>query len=136
MPSEEAQALAYGAEAEYWDGLLAGELRLQKCAGCGSWHWPAVFRCAGCGSWDHVWEAVELTGTVYSWTRSWHPFGGLEDISKPFLIAVVELAGGGHARLMGIVDDTPEVHIGQKVYGQISTTKCAAQTVPSIRWSV
>lgn len=135
MPSAAAAALSVGAESEYWDGLLAGELRLQRCAGCRAWHWPAVFRCAACGSWEHLWEPVALTGNVYSWTRNWHPFGGLEALEKPFVIAVVALGGGGGARLVGIMDDPGDVHIGQTVRGRITTTQFAADTVPSIRWS-
>lgn len=136
MPSAAANALSVGAEAEYWDGLLCGELRLQRCASCKAWHWPAVFRCAGCGSWEHAWEAVALAGNLYSWTRSWHPFGGLEAIDKPFVIAVVKLTGGGGARLIGIMDDPGAVHIGQSVSGRITTTKFADETIPSIRWSI
>lgn len=135
MPSDAAIALASGAEAEYWDGLLAGELRLQRCASCNVWHWPAAFRCAECGSWDHVWEPVALSGKVYSWTRSWHPFGGLEAIGKPFVIAVVQMEGGGKARLIGIMDDPGEVRIGQSVTGRITTTEFAGGSVPSIRWA-
>ena len=136
VASPAAIALSVGAEADYWDSLLAGELRLQRCAACKAWHWPAVFRCAGCGSWDHVWEQVGLTGKVYSWTRSWHPFGGLEAIEKPFVIAVVQLDGGGGARLVGIMDDPGEVRIGQAVNGRITQTPLGAETVPSIRWSI
>lgn len=135
MPSAAATALSVGAEAEYWDGLLAGELRLQRCAGCKAWHWPAVFRCARCGSWEHEWEPVALTGTVYSWTRSWHPFGGLETIEKPFVIAVVALEGGGGARLVGIMDDPGKVRIGQAVRGRITSSPFGAGNIPSIRWS-
>lgn len=135
MASTDATALSVGAEAEYWDGLLSGELRLQRCAGCSTWHWPAVFRCAGCGSWEHVWETAALTGKVYSWTRSWHPFGGLEAIDKPFVIAVVQLDRAGQARLVGIMDDPGEVSIGQPVRGRITTTPFGDATVPSIRWS-
>lgn len=136
MTRPQAAALAIGAEGAYWDGLLAGELRLQKCAGCRTWHWPAVFRCAECGSWEHVWEQVGLTGRVYSWTRNWHPFGGLEAIEKPFVIAVVQLEGGGGARLVGIMDDPGDVRIGQDVSGRIESTPVGVGTVPSIRWSI
>lgn len=135
MVSDKAAALATGAEAEYWEGLMAGELRLQRCTGCGAWHWPAVFRCAGCGSWEHAWEAVALNGTVYSWTRSWHPFGGLEAIDKPFVIAVVQLEGGGNARLVGMMDDPGDVRIGQKVSARIESVPFGDKDVPSIRWS-
>lgn len=135
MASAAAVALSVGAEAEYWDGLLAGELLLQRCADCRAWHWPAVFRCAACGSWEHIWEKAALTGQVYSWTRSWHPFGGLEAIDKPFVIAVVQLDGGGRARLVGIMDDPGGVRIGQPVTGRITATPFGDGAVPSIRWS-
>lgn len=135
MPSDRAATLAIGAEAEYWDGLFAGELRLQRCGKCRKWHWPAVFRCADCGSWDHVWEAVSLHGTIYSWTRTWHPFGGLEALDKPFVIAVVQLNGGGGARLAGIMNDAGDVRIGQSVQGSISSTPFAGGDIPAIRWS-
>jgi hypothetical protein len=135
MTVEDAKALASGAEADYWAGLAEGELRLQKCAACGTWHWPAVFRCAECGSWDHDWEPVELSGAIYSWTRTWHPFGGLEEIEKPFVISVVQLDGGGQARLVGIMDTPDDVRIGQKVTGHIATTIYAGRSVPSIRWT-
>lgn len=134
MPSSAATAYSVGAEAEYWDALLAGELRLQRCAGCKTWHWPAVFRCAECGSWEHEWEPVALTGKVYSWTRTWHAFGGIESIGKPFVIAVVALEGGGGARLVGIMDDPGDVHVGQPVRGRITTTPFGAEQIPSIRW--
>ncbi len=135
MPSQTAKALASGAEAEYWDGLLAGELRLQRCRACKKWHWPAVFRCAACGSWEHDWESVALAGKIFSWTRSWHPFEGLERIEKPFVVAVVELEGGGNARLVGIMDGPDDVRIGQNVTGRIAETVFQDQVVPAIRWA-
>tara|TARA_R110002072_G_scaffold93924_6_gene208002 strand:- start:4232 stop:4642 length:411 start_codon:yes stop_codon:yes gene_type:complete len=134
MARLETDALATGADSPYWDGLLAGELRLQQCAGCQSWHWPAVWRCSDCGSWDHVWSHVEPAGTIYSWTRTWHGFGGLEGISKPFVIAVVELADAGGVRLIGILDAPGEIHIGQDVSGTITTTPYGSNEVPAIRW--
>ena len=134
MISLKTDALATGADAPYWDGLLAGELRLQKCTGCNRWHWPAVWRCSDCGSWEHAWQGVEPSGKVYSWTRTWHAFGGLEGITKPFVIAVVELAAAGGARLTGIMDDPGKVEIGQSVSGMITSTPFGNSLVPAIRW--
>ena len=135
MPSQRAEELASGAEAEYWDGLLSGDLRIQRCASCGKWHWPAVWRCASCGSWEHRWESVPLEGRVFSWTRTWHPFGGLEALEKPFLTGVIELKGADGARLMGIIEEDDAVAIGDVVTGKISENVCFDNVVPTIRWS-
>lgn len=131
-----ASELATGAEAPFWQGLLDGKLALQRCKGCKSWHWPAVWRCSACGSWEHVWEDVAMRGEIYTWTRNWHPFGGLEALEKPFVIVVVKLDGAHGARLMGILDgETTDVAIGQKVTGRVAQTPYADRSVPAIRWS-
>ena len=56
-------------------------------------------------------------------------------LEKPFVIAVVQLKGGGGARLVGIMDDPGEVRIGQSVTGRTTTTIHAGEPVPAIRWS-
>lgn len=124
-----------GADGPYWDGLASGRLMLPRCSGCSRWHWPAVWRCADCGSWDHEWQQVEPAGQVYSWTRNWHPFGGLESLSLPFLIGVVALEAAGGARLMGLVEEAAgPVKIGAPVTGTFATTVYAGRSVPAIHW--
>lgn len=133
----DAAQFTVGAERPYWEGLLDGKLRLQKCATCATWHWPAVWRCSACGSWEHAWADVAMHGEIYTWTRNWHAFGGIEDLAKPFVIAVVKLDGGGGARLVGIVDDNPSaVRIGASVTGHVATTPYAGSSVPAIRWTL
>ena len=132
-----ASALATGAEAGYWEGLEAGKLCLQKCAKCGAPHWPAVWRCSDCGSWEHVWGDVAMRGEIYTWTRNWHPFGGLEHLAKPFVIVVVSIENGGGARLMGILEgDAPDIAIGRKVTGQAVRTPYGDRDMPTIRWTL
>jgi uncharacterized protein len=129
--------LAVGAEAPYWDALLAGRLALQKCAQCDVWHVPAVWRCSACGSWEHVWEDVPMRGEIFTWTRSWHRFGGQEEMATPFIAVVVKLEGANGARVMGLLDtDTPGVAIGAKVTGARADTVYAGNSVPSIRWTL
>jgi uncharacterized OB-fold protein len=77
---------------------------------------------------------VPLQGRVYSWTRTWHDFGGLERLDKPFVIAVVQLDGGGNARLLGMVEGNAEVAIGDLVTGAIAETPWGEASVPAIRW--
>lgn len=124
-----------GADAPYWDGLADGRLMLPRCGGCGHWHWPAVWRCAACGSWDHEWHHVEPAGRIYSWTRNWHPFGGLESLKLPFLTGVVALEAAGGIRLMGLIEEAgAPVKIGAPVTGTFATTDYAGRAVPAIHW--
>ncbi len=127
---------ATGAEAPYWEALADGVLALQKCAQCQRWHWPAVWRCGDCGSWEHVWEAVEPTGRVFSWTRTHHKFDGLESLPTPFVIAVVELPKAGGVRLTGLMKDNPaHIHIGADVRGVPGSTVYAGAAVPAWHWA-
>lgn len=132
-----AGALAVGAESPYWEALLDGRLALQKCAQCGVRHTPAVWRCSACGSWEHVWEDVPMRGRIFTWTRNWHRFGGQEALDLPFITVIVELDGGGGARVMGLLDKgSAEIAIGARVTGVRADTSYADRTVPSIRWSL
>lgn len=125
-----------GAEGPYWEGLAEGRLVLQRCAGCGTWHWPAVWRCGDCGSWDHGWHEQPLNGTIFTWTRTHHAFGGTEGIERPFVTALVTL-DSVPVRLQGLIEG-PEtgVQIGAAVTGRITTTPFGDAQIPSIRWSL
>lgn len=133
----DAHTLAVGAEAPYWQGLNDGRLVLPRCKGCGRWHWPAVFHCPACGSWEMAWEDVEPRGAIYSWTRNWHRFGGLEALDIPFITATVALPQAGGIRLMGLVEPgDAEIAIGMAVAGQFSTTRCFGSDIPAIHWRI
>jgi uncharacterized protein len=123
-----------GADARYWQALSQGHLELPRCHGCGRWHWPAVFRCGACGSWDQVWHEVPLAGTVFSWTRSWHPFAGTEGIGHPYVSVVVELQSAG-CRLLGLLEGAEEsLRIGSAVRGHIGETPIGDRHIPGLRW--
>ena len=127
--------MSEGADRRYWDGLRAGRLQLPQCSGCGRWQWPAVWRCAECGSWDQTWCDVPITGTVYTWTRNWHAFAGLEGIDIPFVTVVVELAEAGGQRLNGLLrGDETDLRLGAPVAGEVADTTFGETTVPAIHW--
>ncbi len=128
------ETLTTGADGPYWQGLAQGELRLPRCANCGAWHWPAVFRCASCGGWEMEWPVIEPRGTVYSWTRTWHEFPGLEGLAPPFISATVEIANAGGLRLMGLFTDA-DISIGLPVSGVFATTRCFEADIPALHWS-
>jgi uncharacterized OB-fold protein len=49
---------------EFWDGLARGQLRLQRCAACGTRRFPVAPVCHRCRSFDHTWEPVAPEGRV------------------------------------------------------------------------
>lgn len=128
---------ATGADGPYWNALAQGRLELPRCSGCDHWHWPAVFRCGHCGSWEMKWEAVELRGRLFSWTRSWHAFGGSEGLGVPYVSLIVELPQAGDRRVLGVLlGDDAGLAIGASVIGETSTTPFENKSIPSLRWRI
>ena len=125
-----------GAEGRYWDALLEGHLELPRCKSCDHWHWPAVWRCGECGSWDQEWVEQLLTGTIFSWTRTHHAFGGTEGIEKPF-VSVLATLDSVPVRLIGLLKgEETNLAIGAKVSGNIGKTQFGENQIPAIRWSL
>ena len=123
--------------APYWQGLEEGRLRLPRCAQCEHDQWPVVARCGTCGHWGSIWRDLPLTGTIFSWTRAWHPFGGTEGLPRPFVSLLAEIEDAGGTRLMGLlegVDDKDHVPIGAAVAGRIGQTSYGDEDVPVIIW--
>ena len=125
-----------GADGPYWRALSEGRLELPVCQGCGRWHWPAVWRCGDCGSWDHEWRPLAMRGALFTWTRTWHPFAGTEQIGVPFVPVVVTL-DAAPVRLTGLLVETDaDVKIGLAVEGVVSATRIGDDDLPAIRWSL
>lgn len=83
-----------GLTAEFYAHLGAGELRLQRCAGCACWRHPPRVLCGACGSGHWQWQPVSGRGAVYTWTVTHQalvpPFAG----DLPYAVVVVELEEG------------------------------------------
>jgi uncharacterized OB-fold protein len=127
--------VAIGADQPFWDALAQGRLEMQRCAGCGTWRWPAVWRCSDCGSWEQAWVETPMRGQVFAFTRTHHVFGGLEQIRAPFVTVVVELETAGGRRLVGLLEgDEAGLRIGAPVIGRVDVTPIAGETIPAIRW--
>lgn len=87
----------------FWDGCLAGELRLQKCTDCAHTYFPPRPFCPACAS-----RNVEVTkasgkATLYSYVINHRP---RPDFDGAHSIAVVELAEG--PRMMTNIVDCPQ----------------------------
>lgn len=97
-----------------WEGVAAGELRVQRCSNCGTLRHPPRPMCAECTSLE--WEPVALSGrgSIYSYAVYHHP--QMEGFETPYVVAVVELEEGVRF-VSNVVDvDPATVEIGQEVH--------------------
>ena len=76
----------------FWEGVAAGELRIQRCSGCGILRHPPRPMCGACRSteWDTI--AASGRGEVYSYAIHHHP--PLPGIELPLTVILVELEEG------------------------------------------
>lgn len=125
-----------GADAPYWQGLVDGRLMLPRCAGCARWVWPARHRCGACGAQQVTWGERPLRAHVFSWTRTWHRFGGTDGLDLPFTSVLAEVDECG-IRLLGRLDDPDRIdpRIGEPLAGRIDATVVGDDHIPTIIWS-
>jgi uncharacterized protein len=97
----------------FWDGTAAGELRIQRCEGCGALRHPPGPVCPGCGAARPGYIVAAGTGAVYSYVVQHHP--PVPGKSLPIVVALVQLTEG--VRMVGeLLDVGPErVRIGLPV---------------------
>ncbi|ROO85286.1 hypothetical protein EDD29_2828 [Actinocorallia herbida] len=124
---------ADGLDTPYWEGLRAGELRVQRCADCRAWLWGPRHICPHCHGFDLGFEPVEMTGTVYSWCRTHHPYMAEYAHLVPYVSVVVELPQADGVRLLGLLDGD-SVAIGDRVTGFLERPENAAW--PLLRWRI
>ena len=113
-------------DAPFWDGLRAGELRLQHCTGCQSFQYPAETFCYDCGSADLEWEAASGGGTVYSFITVHQRYHAAfaenlpYNVSVPVLIHLLTLLPSlerGLVMVQAEVADRLAAPPGSKTYG-------------------
>lgn len=126
-----------GLDTPHWDGLRAGQLLLQRCGSCATWNWSPRPICPTCHAFDMRWEAVEPTGTIYSWTRTWQPFSEESTGHLPYVVVLVELPAAGASRVLGVLAHADGVtpRIGAVVRGEIEQPP-DGDLWPLIRWQL
>jgi uncharacterized OB-fold protein/acyl dehydratase len=101
----------------WWDGIAAGELRIQRCQDCGTLRHPPRPMCGTCQSirWD--WIVSRGAGTVHSYVVLHHP--PVPGYEYPLPVALVDLDEG--TRLVANVAGCPpgEIRIGMRVQARI-----------------
>ncbi|MFC6934545.1 OB-fold domain-containing protein [Actinomadura yumaensis] len=97
----------------FWEGVDAGELRVQRCAACGTLRHPPGPMCPRCHSTDRDHVVASGRGTVHSYVVHHHP--PVPGRTPPYVVAVVELEEG--VRIVGNVNGcAPEdVKVGMPV---------------------
>jgi len=85
----------------FWEGLGAGELRLQTCRGCGALRWPARAICNRCASFEAEWVACKDDGIVWSWIRTHQVFAPAFRERVPYVVVQVGLVLQPDIRLIG-----------------------------------
>lgn len=92
-----------------WEGLKAGELRIQRCGSCGALRHPPGPACPSCGSFDQSYVVSSGVGTVFSYVV--HHYPAVPGRSTPFVVALVSLDEGVRmlGQLLGAEPSTVEV---------------------------
>jgi uncharacterized OB-fold protein len=100
--------------APFWDGLVDGEVRLQKCDKCGAHQYPPESFCYECGAQDLPWTKVNGEGTVYSFIvvhQSYHK--AFKDF-LPYTVAIVQMDEGPRM-LSAMLELEKPLNIGDRV---------------------
>ena len=90
----------------YWEAARRHELRLQRCADCGTVRFPPKLRCPACLSAAATWELMSGRGRVWSWIEMHQQyFAGFKD-EVPYIVLWVELDEGPMI-MTNLVDSDP-----------------------------
>jgi uncharacterized protein len=98
----------------YWDGCLAGELRLQVCGNCGLHRFPDSYVCPRCLSRDASWEPASGRGTLWSWITIHQKYFEAFADELPYQVAFVHLEEGPYL-ITGLVDAPSDLRLDQPV---------------------
>ncbi|HEY7593055.1 MAG TPA: bifunctional MaoC family dehydratase N-terminal/OB-fold nucleic acid binding domain-containing protein [Actinophytocola sp.] len=97
----------------FWVGTARGELRIQRCGGCGELRHPPGPMCPSCGETKPEFVVASGRGEVYSYVVHHHP--PVPGRTPPFVVALVELEEG--VRMLAELVDVPppDVRVGLPV---------------------
>ncbi|HVW18847.1 MAG TPA: OB-fold domain-containing protein [Solirubrobacteraceae bacterium] len=114
----------------FWDGCREGELRLQRCDGCGLYRFPDAPVCPRCLSRAFSWQAVSGRGTVWSWIRMHQNYLPAFADQLPYVVLFVDLEEGPRL-ISGFVGDPDELAIDLPVQAVFETV--GERVIPKFR---
>ena len=102
-------------DAAFWAALREGELRIQRCAACGTFRHPPRPVCSHCGASEREWVAATGGGEVWSFTVIHPPTLPAFADRTPYGAVVVRLDEG--VFLVSEIIDCPieELAVGTRV---------------------
>jgi len=80
--------------APFWEGLNAGELRLQRCVTCSRYVFYPRSVCPHCLSDQLEWQTASARGRLYSYTIVRRAMNPAFAADVPYVFAIVELKEG------------------------------------------
>lgn len=102
-------------EMQFWAFLAAGEMRIPRCSGCGTYRFPPRPLCAACGSSATEWVPVSGRGEVWARTVVHPPTLPAFSARTPYAAVVVRLDEGVFM-VSNVVDCAPDdVVVGMPV---------------------
>jgi len=114
----------------FWDGTAVGELRIQRCSGCGALRHPPGPMCPACGQpGDGGYVVATGTGEVFSYVVHHHP--PVPGKKLPMVVALVQLPEG--VRMVGEMPGTrpDRVRIGLPV--RVTFASAGGMSLPAWR---
>lgn len=101
----------------WWEGIAAGELRIQRCKDCGTLRHPPRPMCGRCQSIDWDWIVSRGAGAVHSFVVLHHP--PVPGYDYPLPVALIDLDEGTRivANVAGCAPG--EIRIGMRVQARI-----------------
>ena len=104
---------------QHWHWIRQHELRVQACAACRHSRTPATEVCPRCQGTDSFWEPVPAHGTVYTWSRVWHPANEAVADRVPYLLVWVEVDHPDRPRFLGnlLGDPLQPIEVDDPVVG-------------------
>ena len=105
----------FGLDSDYWSAARDEKLVVQRCTSCSAWQWAPEWMCSSCHSESLKFEEVRPAGSLFAFTRIWHPVNPVLSDSCPYLVAVIQLEDVPSVRMVGnlIGDLLSEPRIGQ-----------------------
>ncbi len=108
---------ANGLSKPFWEGLREERIMVQRNPKTGVYQFPPQWINHDDQTFDVEWVQAAPRGSIYSWTRSWHPVHPVLKEAVPFIVVVVQLEGAGGVRMLGnlLGDPRQDVNIGTPV---------------------
>ena len=125
-----------GLSAPFWEGLREDKIMVQRNPRTGVYQFPPQWIAHDDQGFELDWVAVEPKGTIYSWTRVWHPVHPALKDTGPYIVVVVELPQAGKVRMLGnlLGDPRQEVEIGAPVEGVFEHHPDAQPPYSLLQW--